>query len=295
MIIKQLDNIERLYMHLRRCENIYKDKIAFNNLSLKEKKLLESNKKYKGLYKGKRCFIVGNGPSVNKIDFGMLEKELVITVNEMFRHQDFSKLNSNFHFIADPAYMKLRKMNKEEAEIIERINELAVNDTTLFLPVEAINAVRQYGWQKKLKINYFASNLFFYDDYREAIDFTKYVPAFQAVIQWGIAFAVYMGCNEIYLLGCDATNIVADLSLFVNQNADFDYAYNLSEKASEHIGKKRRSYGLEYTLYGYWRIVHLFSELFRYCGRNNVKLYNCSMESILECIPKKTICPEMFN
>lgn len=282
-----IDNVEKFAMQLRRWSNLYKDKILFDKSYAKEKKLLETNREFKNKYKGKRCFIVGNGPSVNKIDFGQLQNELVITVNNMVRHKDYSKLNSDFHFLADPFFFKLRKQNAVEAELIEKMNLLSANNTTLFIPTYAASVVKQYGWHKNIDIHYFESGLYFYDDYREKIDFTRLIPAFQGVIHWCIAFAVYMGCKEINLLGCDSTNIVMDIAGFLNQDVTPVYAYNLSKDATELERKKHRVLGLEGTLYGYWRIVHIFSELNNYCRRNGVELYNCSEESIIESIPKR--------
>lgn len=282
-------SVDKSYMQLRRIENIYKNKVLFNKLDQRKKALLLENKKYKGLNEGKRCFVIGNGPSANKVDFSKLEKELVITVNQIFYHQDFNKLKSNFHFIADPAFLKLNRLNAVQADIINKMNRLSENHTTLFMPLDGESKARHYRWKNEININYFMSELFFYDDYKESIDFTKYIPSFQSVVQWGIAFAVYMGCKEIYLLGCDATNIVTDLSLFLNTDAPLDYAYTLSKEA-ENLGRKqRRERGLEYSLFGYWRIVHLFAQLYQYCEKSKVRLYNCSEESILDSIPKKKI------
>lgn len=282
-------DINKIYIKLQRQNNLYIDKVLFRQIDRKEKRLLMENEKYRGLYSGKRCFIVGNGPSVNKVDFGKLKNELVITVNEMFRHEKFDSISSNFHFIADPAYLKLSRINPVDAEIIEKIRQLLCNDTILFWPIDGISAVERYKWPKEVNIHYFASKLYFYDGYKEKIDFTRYIPRFQAVVHWCIAFAVYMGCSQIYLIGCDATNIVTDVSMFVKKDTDFLYAYDLSDETVENLREKHIKAGLEYTLYGYWRIVHLFSELYRYCKRNQVKLYNCSEESVLPGIPKRRI------
>lgn len=289
MALWQDIDVEGICAQLRRWENCYKNNVMFPRLGVKEKKLLADNIRYKELHKGRRCFIAGNGPSINKMDFGSLEKELVITVNEMFRHQEFARLKSDFHFIADPDYLKLNARNMVDAETIEQMNRLSESDTPLFMPLHGEKIARHYGWHKRLDIHYFMSELFYYDNYQENMDFTKYIPCFQAVVQWGIAFAIYMGCSEIYLLGCDATNIVDDLSVFLPKETSLSYAYELSPDAAELEKKRRRKRGLEYSLYGYWRIVHLFSELACYCDRNGVKLYNCSQESILDSIPKRKI------
>lgn len=289
MISVDHDNINKFGMQLHRWRNIYQNKILFDKLDMRKRKFLEDNVKYQDKYKGRRCFIIGNGPSINKIDFSKLSEELVITVNDMFFHKDFDRLNSNFHFMADPAYMKLNKNNVGQAQIIQQVKRLPETDTTLLFPIQGMEAAKKYGWYKKIDISYFLSTLYFYDDYKEKIDFTKYIPGFQTVIHWGIAFAVYLGCNEIYLLGCDMTNVVSDLSLFIIKNAESNYAFDLSEECENFEKKLKISYGLEYSLYGYWKIVRGFSEIYKYCIRNNVKMYNCSEESILECIPKKKI------
>lgn len=282
-------DIDRISMQLERGRNLYIDKCTFGRLSSQEKKILADNAKYKNRYKGKKCFILGNGPSVNKVNFGDLKNELVITVNDMFRHKNFPDLNSDFHFIADPFYLKLNRQNKVDAETIERMSVLSKTNTVLYMPIEALKIVKQYGWNSKINIRYFSSKLSFYDGYKEQIDFARYIPAFQAVVHWGIVFAMYLGCSEIYLLGCDATNIVVDISLFMEEATNLLYAYDLSEEDVKLTKKRHRRNGLEYLLYGYWRIVHLFSELYLYCKRNNVKLYNCSEESLLDSIPKRKL------
>ncbi len=289
MSLVPFDNIDKFGMQLHRCKNIYQNEILFNKMNRKEKEMLRDNIKYKDKYKGRRCFVLGNGPSVNKIDFTKLSDEIVITVNDMVCHKNFTKLRSGFHILADPAYMKLRKRNIGEAQIIEKVKCLSECDTTLLFPVYGLAMTKKYGWYKKIDISYFCSNLYFYDDYKEKIDFTKFIPAFQGVIHWGIAFAVYMGCSTIYLLGCDMTDVVSDLSLFISKNGDLNYAFDLSKETVNYEKETKISLGLEYTLYGYWKIVRGFSEMYKYCIRNKVEMYNCSEVSILESIPKKKI------
>lgn len=283
------DNINKFEGQLRRYNNIYRNEVLFKRLSLREKNILAENVKYKDKYRGKRCFVLGNGPSINKVDFSKLSDEIVITVNDMVCHKEFERLKSNFHFMADPAYQKLRRNEIGEAQILEKVGGFPKSNTTLLFPLSGRTAARKYGWRGKINISYFCSNLYFYDNYQEKIDFTKFIPSFQGVILWCIAFAVYMGCGTIYLLGCDMTDVVSDLSLFINQKGDLNYGFDLSKETADFERKAKINVGLEYTLYGYWKIIQGFSEMYKYCIRNNVKMYNCSEESILESIPKKKI------
>lgn len=282
------DNIDKMARQMRRWNNYYASMVSYHKLNEHQKELLKSNMKYKDKYKGERCFILGNAPSVNKINFDRLHNELVITVNDMFFHRNFEKLDSNFHFMADPAYFNLKKNEQGEAQIIQQVKSLS-KSTTLFLPLYAMNAAKKYGWYRNVNISYFSNGLFFYDDYKEKIDFAKIIPSFQNVIHYCVAFAVYAGCDEICILGCDMTNLASDFAVFINEDIDLKYGFDMSEEAVNFGIKQRKNIGLEYMLYGYWRTIRGFFEVYKYCIRNNVKMYNCSEESILKSIPKKKI------
>lgn len=276
---------------VKRAENNFINKEKLLRASKKELKVVGQNEQYRNKFTGRRCFILGNGPSLNQLDFKRLGDELVITVNELFRHKDFIDLKSDFHFFADPAYFSLKENIAGDKEIIDDLHRIADagTSTKFFIPIDGRHSVRFYGWDKKLEFGYFLSQLHFYDDYQEDFDFAGFVPMFQAVVHWAIAFAAYLGCSEIYLLGCDATNIVTDLSLFTTDKVDLTYAYELSDVSAENVRRKHRQRGLEPTLWGYYRIVHIFGELNKYCRNQGIQLYNCSGESILDCIPKKSI------
>ncbi len=43
----------------------------------------------KDIHKGERCFVIGNGPSLNSCDLSLLKKEVTFGVNGIFLHPDF--------------------------------------------------------------------------------------------------------------------------------------------------------------------------------------------------------------
>ena len=45
------------------------------------KTLISPNSSLKGIHQGQRCFIFGNGPSLNNVDFSLFENEYSFTVN----------------------------------------------------------------------------------------------------------------------------------------------------------------------------------------------------------------------
>lgn len=263
----------------------------FKRDNKEESALLKANAKYKDIHKGKRCFVLGNGPSLNCIDFKVLKDEYVFTVNELMRHDKFLLLNSNYHFIADPEYFQLKPEKKEDQNIIEVIKKLenSENATVFFLPIEGRKNVQEYGWMEQLECSYFCSKLYFYQGFNMKPDFTKFVPCFQAVVQWAVAMAVYMGFNEIYLLGCDASNAITDIAAFMNVEYDELYAYHLDEKDKETVMERHKKRGLEATISGYNRIFEVFRELYYWCERQGVQLVNCSAETVIESIPRKDL------
>ena len=68
---------------------------------IKYKKLLDRNKELVGKYQGRRCFVVGNGPSLKNQDLTKLKGEVVFTVNWMMRSPLFDTLKPTYHVIID--------------------------------------------------------------------------------------------------------------------------------------------------------------------------------------------------
>ncbi|MBQ6886194.1 MAG: DUF115 domain-containing protein [Lachnospiraceae bacterium] len=263
----------------------------FKKENKEDSKILKNNIKYKNIHRGKRCFVLGNGPSLNYVDFEKLRDEYVFTVNELMRHENFFSLNSNYHFIADPEYFKLQPGKEEDQKLIEIIKKMesAESAPVFFAPIEGRKNVEEYGWMEQLECSYFCSKLFFYQGFQKKIDFAKFVPCFQAVVHWAVAMAVYMGFGEIYLLGCDATNAITDIASFKGIEYDELYAYHLNVEDKEMVIERHKKRGLEATIRGYNRIFEVFRELFNWCERQGVSLVNCSAETVIESIPRKDL------
>ena len=70
----------------KRISNAFKYRIASIRFSIsKIEKLISS---YHNIYKEKRCFIIGNGPSLNKLDLTKLKDEFTFGVNAIYTNYD---------------------------------------------------------------------------------------------------------------------------------------------------------------------------------------------------------------
>ena len=259
---------------------------------------LKRNAVFLNMYRGRRCFVVGNGPSLNTEDLSLLEPETVFTVNQISRHKDFKKLKTNFHIWADPDFYTFNKKNSagdfERLKMMERVNT-EDNRPICFMPVEGIKFVKENDLDKKLNIHFFAPYLDFYEGFNKTIDYTKMVPSYEAVVLCCISMAIYMGFSEIYLLGCDHTGIISIVNSALNKSEESKYAYELSENEKTRMNSMFKNRPLETYVYSYLESFYEFRRIYEYCLKRNIKRVNCSSETVIPLIPRKSLNDVLSN
>ena len=153
----------------------------------------KSVEKFHDLHLGMRCFIVATGPSLQISDLNKLHEqgELSLSVNNIYRCFDLTAWRPNYLAVTDTATLSIYKNEILEAEIGYK-----------FL------ADRQYELWKDID----QSNVFlihnFYEYYeQEGPDFSSNIGEGTfyggSVVYFTLQIAVYMGFNEIYLVGAD--------------------------------------------------------------------------------------------
>jgi flavin-binding protein dodecin len=250
---------------------------------------LKQNNKFKNKHIGKRCFVLGNGPSLKNQDLSLLSEEYVFTVNQIMRHQDFDKIKTNYHFWADPMFFKIDEKNIKDFELLQvmkNVNSLD-NKPNCFFPIEQKEFVEKFGLNNTLNINYFRSKETFHDKYTKEIDFAKNIPGFHTVVQWAIIMAIYMGFKEIYLLGCDNTSITVTINSALKENSDADYAYAITEIEKQRMENLLNDHTLEEYCNSYSATLAGYRRLYKYCLERNIELINCSAKTVIDSIPKE--------
>lgn len=179
-----------------------KDFLEYLKYIIVYKKYLKENRIYKDMYKGKRCFVIGNGPSLEKQDLSLLKDEIVITVNSMSSTPAFETIKPKFHVVID--YLRFTKAIPEFYQKLLDLKKTK-HKATYFFPVEFKKFVEENGISQGLDVKYLCRKLYstrIYD-----IDFTKRIPFYPNVVNAALSLAIYLGFSEIYLLGCDLTNL----------------------------------------------------------------------------------------
>lgn len=247
---------------------------------------LNANHELENIHKGKRCFVIGNAPSLNTQDLSVLKDEIVLTVNQISRNKQFKSLNTNYHFWADPGFFKenSKEGDKELLEVMMSVNTEG-NRPICFFPLEAKEFVSKKKLDQILNVRYFVPGHILFDQYKK-IDFSGMIPGMNTVVQYAIMLGIYMGCTEIYLLGCDCTGILSYIETKTD-SGNFEYAYDISQAEAERMKAMLGGVSCEQTFYGWAKIFEGYRLLGEYCKKRGIQLINSTNGGILDCLPRK--------
>lgn len=244
------------------------------------------NERLKDKHKGQRCFILGNGPSIKGQDLRLLADEIVFVVNGFYKYEKYYDAKPDYYIIVDSACFQ-EELGMQLLSGIECIREYE-HIPELFVPYGVQNVVNDiYKWNEWATVYYIDGEMSFEDGYRGKWDVTKPVRSPQCVVQTAALLATYMGFKEIYLLGIEQTDIIASIEMYRNKYSN-PYAYEQTEEELKNVGPQLVNLEpLEDMLRGYANIFHLYKEIYSYCQRLGISVYNCTPASLVDSIPKK--------
>jgi hypothetical protein len=249
------------------------------------KDLLKRNNEFKNSYKGKRCFIIGNGPSIHEVDFTTLQNEIVFTVNQLPRNPDFKKLHTNFHVWSDERFFSIDKNKREDIELLKVMKSVNTDDNkpVIFYKLAARQMIQEFDLEEVLDIRYYDEIGIEMDLLKKAdLDFTKPVAGFPTVIHYAICLAVYMGFTEIVLLGCDCTGFISTANARMSKAEEALYGYEISKNEKRRLEKLQKKTSIRDELY--WQVVmfDVYEILNQYCEYHGCKLYNATKPTLIE-------------
>ncbi len=174
-------------------------------LYYKHKEILDKNKELRNIKIGKRCFILGNGASIKDQDIPKLKNEETFVINNFWNHPNYLEFNPKYYvFIDDNTFTSSdNKNNYWKAEFIRNAPFVSKLPTKFFFHVNAKNLVDLKGFFPSNHVYYLVFNGFFRENLNFNIDISRVIPNTKNVIVAAIITAIYMGFEEIYLLGCE--------------------------------------------------------------------------------------------
>jgi hypothetical protein len=167
---------------------------------------IKKNDRYKNKYSGK-CFILGAGPSLKKVDLNLLENVTLFGVNFLHLDQRLSPYNIKFWILVD---VFLYSMTASSLANLKKLDEFLLPKTTVIIPVEGKKYILEFNLFKDKNIVY----LSFFDslalcadnkmNYLQMMDLTKPIISYHNIVGFAINCAIYMGFTDLFLLGCDS-------------------------------------------------------------------------------------------
>lgn len=154
---------------------------------------LERLRSLKGHYTGKRCFIVGNGPSLKEMDLTLLNNEYGIVFNGAFELRDYFKSDRLFHAVED--------------RLVLEDHQLAINNLpgNVFLPSDLSHLVTS---ENPIITEFHRGYPEARKDWPPLLDVSSEYPIFYwggTVAYYGLQLAMWLGFSEIYFIGMDLT------------------------------------------------------------------------------------------
>ena len=253
----------------------------------KEYNLIKENTKYKNIHKGKRCFIIGNGPSLKYVNFEHLKDEITFTVNQSPRINDFAKLHTNYHIWTDERFFEEDFTSPEGKELLEVMKSVNTKDNKpiVFYKTTARRMILQTHLDEILNISYVMEG-FSLKTPSLFLPINRAVTGFPTCVQYLVLIAVYMGFSEIYLLGCDCTSILTTLRARLETSEKMEYMYECTPNEIKRIKKQRDKTPVEKELIWNADLFYKYRLLAEYCKLHGARLFNATQGGLLEGIER---------
>lgn len=278
-----MDRFDRVYFAVKNRTKYLKStmKMLFDKSQIK---CLKKNKKFENMYYGKRCFIIGNGPSLRTQDLSLLQDEYVFTVNYFTKSEQYLMVKSNFHILMDPAIFDFSTEYREERlKPLLAINTYD-NKPLCFTQYIEKAVIEKEGLNQKLNVFYLNCGTAMYEQYKRKFDLTKVVPGFSNVILYATMIAMYMGFKKIYYIGCDMTGY-EQIAIKIGKQVDL-HVYKMSDQEKRMLRDQNRNMDAEEFFEGFFHMFEQYRLLRNYGKIYGIEMYNATQGGILDVLER---------
>lgn len=220
-------------------------------------------KKYKNAYKGQRAWIIGNGPSLCADDLSAIKNEFTFAANKIFYIFDKTDWRPSFYFCQDiRVYKDIEKSDFNELEKMKGTKKFIskyIKDKKCRLEKEDL--IYRLYVDKNMKCGI-------------SRNFAIYAYEGLSVTYSMIQLAIYMGFEEICLIGIDHTQINVNKKNISDMHFDKRYKIDIKSFPTEE----------EYEY-----LTNCFVKANEYCKKKHIKIYNCTKGGMLEVFERKNL------
>jgi hypothetical protein len=161
----------------------------------------------KDIYKGKRAFILGNGPSINQQDLTLLRDEITFVANWFINHKRFRRINPKFYCVSSHemfgGWGKTPDLNADFARLVSEKQ----TEQTFFFSHHFTSYMQKLGLvpDSRLRSLIFDRPKFAIDEIgTQNYELNRCMDdGYTVLLTFCVPLCVHLGITDIYLLGCD--------------------------------------------------------------------------------------------
>jgi hypothetical protein len=231
------------------------------------KNVIEDNAKFYNLHKGKRCFVLCTGSSVRYLDLKKLKGEYSIAVSNFYMHQDYNIVKPSIYCMPQLTYTDkfTKELGKKHLEKVEQ----EAGDTQFFFSISERDLIEENLLYRGKRVNY----LYFTpmgQEYEE-VDLTLKTMGVYSVPIMCLELAIYMGFQEIYLVGTEHGELT---------KGRYDYFYNRKDNmvghADDFIGMNGDIISYERVLPCIFRLWEQYKIMREIATQKGINIYNAT-------------------
>jgi hypothetical protein len=247
-------------------------------------------RRFHNIHRGQRCFIAGNGPSLNRMNLNALDGEYLFCSNAIFLLFPRVNWRPQYYTAVDT-----RVVPDRAADIIAMHEQNP--DMILFLPRQLTNHQTGEVTDTATIIPPGRNRIFFEQKYPDesdlpfsafSLDAGRHLVQPYTVTVTALQLAVYMGFDPIYLIGCDTEYVVPDTvqregtvdgkrRIFFTSTKDDD----VNHFAPEYFGKGRKWHHPQVEMMvWHYRMAHEAAAI------QGTRIFNATAGGKLEVFPR---------
>ena len=221
---------------------------------------------------GEKCFIIGNGPSLKADDLEIIREKGIFSLASKGIYKIFKDTNwrPDIWGVSDLDYIEIKQNDLNK---LEGFTKLVCAQSVITQGVLIKDAIYYPFIQAERSPKCFN---------RDILDGVHFYGTITGKL---INIAVYMGFNEIYLLGCDntlPTKIDASGKKVLDTSADSHFSKDYYSDSSEEL-KADKNVDVEESMK---YVCDAFKDIKYFCDMFGVRVYNATRGGELEAFPR---------
>lgn len=150
-------------------------------------------------FRGQRCFIIGNGPSLNNHDLKLLENEYTFAVNSIFYKTEESGFRPTFFVVEDNMVMR---------DNVEKIREYQAPYKFFPTNYKSLHPPGDNTYFFRMNRGFYEKSSPYYCVPRFSTDASSILYCGQSVTYINLQLAYFMGFTEVHLIGMDFDYVI---------------------------------------------------------------------------------------